>query len=388
MSVLRGRAATLTVAVVTGALIAAVPASPAFAATWSVVPTPNASTGQNLFAGVDALSTTEVWAVGRADHSPQQPFVRPLATRWNGSAWAIVNTPTLAGQFSGVDGSATSSVWAVGAREVDLGGGVITFGPLTESWNGSSWSVVPSATPSGASGATLSAVKTFSSTNAWAVGTFSTSTGPTGRTLVEAWNGTSWSIVPSPNPDSNQNLLSDVDGASADDVWAIGNMGFDGYGGTTAGLVLHWNGSAWSQVNVPGAVSDGTFNVPTLQDVIALSANDVWIVGRAFSWIDCKMVPIALHWNGQTWQRTTMSTAPNDGQGFQSIAALSPTKVYAFGSVVARWTGTGWTAEGATVPGLLSDATATGTSTLWAVGYQYDPNLAQLRTLGLRTTNG
>ena len=82
-----------------------------------------------------------------------------------------------------------------------------------------------------------------------------------------------------------------------------------------------------------------------------------------------------------------MSTAPNDGQGFQSIAALSATKVYAFGSVVARWTGTGWAAE-ATVPGLLSDAAATGASTVLTVGYRYDPNLAQLRTLGMRTTNG
>jgi hypothetical protein len=208
------------------------------------------------------------------------------------------------------------------------------------------------------------------------------------RTLIQQWNGTAWSIVPSPNPDPNQNLLTDIDGASANDVWAIGNLGNDGYGGTTAGLVVHRNGTAWSQVNVPGTVSDGTFNVPTLQDVIAMSANDVWIVGHAFSWINFKIVPIALHWNGQTWQRTVMSTAPNDGQGFQSIAALSPTRVYAVGSVIARWTGTGWAAEAATVPGLLIDAAATGTSTVWAVGHRYDPNLAQLRTSAMRTTNG
>ncbi len=85
---------------------------------------------------------------------------------------------------------------------------------------------------------------------------------------------------------------------------------------------------------------------------------------------------------------TVMSTAPNDGQGFQGIAALSPTKVYAFGSVIARWTGTGWAAESAPVPGLLSDAAATGTSTVWAVGWRYDPNLAQLQTLAMRTTTG
>jgi hypothetical protein len=212
--------------------------------------------------------------------------------------------------------------------------------------------------------------------------------GRSGQTLIQQWNGSSWSIVPSPSPDPFQNLLTDIDGVSANDVWAIGNLGNDGYGGTTAGLVLHWDGASWSQMNVPGTVSDGTFNVPTLQDVIALSANDVWIGGRAFSWIDFKIVPIALHWNGQTWQRTVMSSVPNDGQGFQSIAALSATKVYAFGSMIARFTGTGWAAESAGVPGTLIDAAATGTSTVWAIGYRYDPNLATLRTFSMRTNNG
>ena len=386
MSILRVLA--MPIGALAGVPIAVMPAGPALAATWSVVATPNATTAQNLFIGVDALSPAEVWAVGRADHSPQQPFVRPLAARWNGSAWTTVSTPTLGGQLSDVDGTATGNVWAVGAREVSLGGGTHTFGPLTERWNGTAWAVVPSPTPANASSTTLSGVKTFSTTNAWAVGSYTTSAATTSRTLIQRWNGTGWSIVPSPNPDPAQNLLTAIDGASANDIWAVGNVGNDGYGGTTAGLVAHWDGISWSQINVPGTVSDATFNVPTLHDVIALSANDVWIAGSAFSWAHFKIVPIALHWDGQTWHRTAMPAAPNDGQGFQSITALSPTQVYAFGSIVARWTGTGWTAEPATVPGRLTAATAIGPSTVWAVGHRYDPNLAQLRTLAMRTTNG
>ena len=60
---------------------------------------------------------------------------------------------------------------------------------------------------------------------------------------------------------------------------------------------------------------------------------------------------------------------------------------YAVGSVIARWTGSAWVREAA-VPGLLSDAAATGTSTVWGVGYRYDAGLAQLRTLAMRSTNG
>ena len=37
---------------------------------------------------------------------------------------------------------------------------------------------------------------------------------------------------------------------------------------------------------------------------------------------------------------------------------------------------------------ILIDAAATGTSTVWGAGYRYDPNLAQLRTFAMRTTNG
>ena len=188
------------------------------------------------------------------------------------------------------------SAWTV-ARLTTSGRRHERFGFADRALERSSWSVVPipsRPTPS----AHLFRCQDLSTSNAWAVGTFSVDraelpdAGP-------ALNGTNWTVVPSPSPDPTQNLLTDVDGASANDVWAIGNRGNDGYGGTTAGLVVHWNGSTWSQVNVPGTVSDGTFNVPTLQDVLAISANDVWIVGRAFSWIHFKVVPIALHWTGR-----------------------------------------------------------------------------------------
>jgi hypothetical protein len=58
----------------------------------------------------------------------------------------------------------------------------------------------------------------------WAVGSFSVAAGTTvqGRTLVEHWNGSAWSVVPSPNVGGNDNLLNGV-GAAAGDVWAVGS---------------------------------------------------------------------------------------------------------------------------------------------------------------------
>ncbi len=45
------------------------------------------------------------------------------------------------------------------------------------------------------------------------------------QSLIEQWNGTSWSVVASPNPSAGQNIL---DAASADpssgQAWAVGSF--------------------------------------------------------------------------------------------------------------------------------------------------------------------
>lgn len=379
MSINRSRTLSFLVAILSGTAFAMVPAGPALAATWSVVPTP---AGTNVFFGMDATSTTNAWAVGRAENAPSQPFTRPLIAQWNGSTWSHTSTPTLGGELRGVDGSAATNAFAVGWVEVPLNPGTITFGPLVERWNGTSWTVVSSPTPSGSTGALLFGVKTFSTTNAWAVGQYNASSQPFLRTLVQRWNGTSWSIVPSPNPDSAKNLLTDVDGASANDVWAIGNMGDDGYGGTAVGLVTRWNGSTWSNVDVTALFADNTISGYEFTDVV-VAGNDVWVVGTGFHRTLFAMVPFSLRWNGQTWQRSIMTTAPNSG--FNGVAAISSSQVYALGGStgIARWTGTSWAAESVTVPGSLADGAGTGTSTVWAVGFG-----SQQTTLAMRTTNG
>ncbi len=54
----------------------------------------------------------------------------------------------------------------------------------------------------------------------WAVGFSGSSTLP--QTLVEHWNGSQWSIVPSPNVGTNLNSLNGVTVVSANNVWAVG----------------------------------------------------------------------------------------------------------------------------------------------------------------------
>lgn len=373
MSIKRGSIMKYAVAGLLGFAAAVVPGGPVWAATWSVVPTPNATDLSNSFSGVDARTTTDVWAVGGARYETH-PAARPLAARWNGTEWTLTPTPTLVdyGGFSDVDAVAANDAWAVGFQEIN---GVPN--PLTERWNGSAWSVVPSPMPPGSSSGSLSAVKAFSATDVWAVGTHATSGG--GRTLAQRWNGSSWSQVPTPSPNPRSNGLNSIDGVSTNDLWAVGTVGVVTAGETQNGIVLRWNGSAWSQVALPAP--DPALSVIRLEDVVAVASNDVWIVGSAQQGC-CDRVPYYLHWTGTGWQQGFLTGRPI----FSAVTALSATQVYAFGGgTISRWTGTTWSVETSTIPGTLEGASATGTSTVWAVGYN---NASTSRTLAVRTTNG
>ena len=56
--------------------------------------------------------------------------------------------------------------------------------------------------------------------NVWAVGYYAGDQSAPKSTLIEHWDGTQWTIVPSPNP-GNSNILNDVTFLSAADGWAV-----------------------------------------------------------------------------------------------------------------------------------------------------------------------
>jgi hypothetical protein len=212
-----GLAAPLVLA---GGLTGLAPAAAASAATCVSLtgPPPVApSTADNTFTGVTLISPCDVWAAGfdisgGADQT--------LTEHWNGSAWTEVASPS-----PGPDGSVLEDVRAVSANDAwAVGSFADSSGQHTLAlhWNGSQWSVVPSPSPAGAF-SQFRAVRAVSSSNVWAVG--SSFTNATGfRTLIEHWNGSQWSVVPSPNPGapSTDNDLSGLAVISASNAWAVG----------------------------------------------------------------------------------------------------------------------------------------------------------------------
>jgi len=103
-----------------------------------------------------------------------------------------------------------------------------TVRTLIESWNGSSWSVVPSPSRSEPE---LNDVSCGSAATCTAVGSYS-SGGPNRKTLIESWDGTSWSLVPSPSPGPEINELAGASCVSAAACTAAGTDGGTGYSRT------------------------------------------------------------------------------------------------------------------------------------------------------------
>ncbi len=198
----------------------------------------------------------------------------------------------------------------------------------SETWYGS-WQRVAAPTAPGGDNS-LQDVAATSPTDAWAVGSIRSqgTEAPYDRTLIQHWDGTSWKIVPSPNPSPFSNGLMGVVALSPTNAWAVGTT------------VLHWNGVKWSVVPTPNG--RGAFAIA------AVSANDIWAVGHPSP--DGSM---AMHWDGVRWSAVPTPILPNpveEGTALLDVAAVSRTDVRAVGQVsdgglaglVERWNGTVW----------------------------------------------
>jgi hypothetical protein len=178
---------------------------------------------------VSAVSATDVWAVGTALTATDST----LAAHWDGKTWQAVTTPCLNGakivvaedgcqqsqnELTGVSAVSADNVWASGYETESSNFHV----PYVLHWNGKTWSLVK--TPNiGNTGSSLFAITAVSASNVWAVG-HSQSDNGTITTLSEQFNGSTWSVVPSPNPGLlGVDTLFGVAAAGGSQLFAIGS---------------------------------------------------------------------------------------------------------------------------------------------------------------------
>ena len=286
-------------------------------------------------------------------------------------AWSGPQPPSPGTEDNNLNGVTVLSpcdAWAVGF-DLDSGGMDQT---LIEHWNGSTWTVVPSPNVAGVDNI-LNGVRAESPTDIWAVGesapAISLATGGA-RPLILHWDGHTWARVASPNPGKGATLNA-VRTVSATDAWAVGSFG---NGTTGQPLILRWNGRKWAQVTSPHPGTNGA-----LSSVAATSASNAWAVGAFFNGTADRS--LILHWNGQKWAQ---AASPNPGGPARNtflngIAADSVSgKAWAVGfyegatgkALILAWNGKTWAQQATHSPGnsVLESAATTGAGNTWAVG--------------------
>src|SRR5438270_3318449 len=154
--------------------------------------------------------------------------------------------------------------------------GCLSEAPQTSVSERTKWSIVKTPNPSGAYENFLNAVTATSSTDVWAVGYSVGNVQTTYQVpLIEHYDGTSWTIVPSPFPaPSDYNALYGAAAVSANDVWAVGYANENTNFQNGEALIEHWDGTQWTLVKSPIAG-----NATLLLSTTALSSTDIWSVG-------------------------------------------------------------------------------------------------------------
>jgi hypothetical protein len=290
---------------------------------FSVVHTPNPATIDRLFGVVD-LAPNNVWAVGN-DFNLSTLSYQTLVEHFDGTAWSVVSSPNRGTRYDALQSVAatgSSDVWAVGATQTS--GQTIRNLSLIEHFDGTAWAIVPSPNPRGETNAQLLGATALSATDVWAVGFGHGGAG----TLAEHWDGRRWSIVRTPNVvQGGSNQLTSVNALATNDVWAVGSS--QAAGGAARTLTEHWDGSSWTIVPSPNEGNENNW----LFGVTHLSATDLWSVGV---WV--KQLPeggfvnqtLTQRWNGSAWT-TVASPDPGLDNILLGTAAVGPSLILGVG---------------------------------------------------------
>jgi hypothetical protein len=290
-----------------------------------------------------------------------------FASTSSAPAWSLVTSPSNGNSNTLYDTTCTpaSDCWAVG-NYLAYPGGYPTPQTLIEHWNGSSWSIVSSPNSSGTENNSLSGIACTSASNCWAVGSYTyydngfPFPSPHTQALIEYWDGAAWSTVASPNI----NPLSAVACPSASDCWAVGSD------------IARWNGNSWSTYGSGGS----------LKSITCLSGSDCWAVGNA----------LIEHWNGTSWVVFPEPRENEEGNPdyLAAVSCASSSDCWAVGTVVTgeetsetlteHWDGSLWSIVYSPSPAAESSSfnsvNCRSASNCWAVGSYFDGTSTQTLT--------
>src|SRR5580704_392062 len=298
---------------------------------WSTVPAPgiNGDFSNDLLGVVD-ISPALAWAVGNVGEVGHQ-LIPPqqVIEQWNGTKWSVFPGPKFPPNSQAILQAITSTsgndIWAVGNFGINNNG----F-ELFEHFNGTAWTANVIKQTNAQEPLSVS---TDAPNDAWAVGQQS---GDPIKTFATHWNGTNWTSVGTPNVGTGNGHLNAVLALAPNDVWAVGLSTPTGaQQSATLTLIEHFDGTSWSVVPSPNVGPNSDFQSNQLLGLTANSPDDIWAFGSFLSTDGLQTLTLVLHWDGTSWTIVS-SPDPTKGKSLDDLlfagVVPSPGNVWIFGS--------------------------------------------------------
>lgn len=294
--------------------------------------------------------------------------------------WTRVPTPNaIEGQHNfvhGLDCVAPDDCWAVGDHYAPNGNKTLAM-----HWDGSSWTIVPSPNPEGHSAMNVQGVGCAGPDRCWAVG-YSFDGVADYEALMLGWDGEAWTIEPiedSATPGSD--YLYDVACPAPDACWAVGRHlpGYGGTGGLGRTMIHRWDGESWSIAPSPNT---GPNQGNILVSIDCATRDDCWAVGSYAG--PAAGQTLAMRWDGEAWMIVpTPNTSPAQENALNGVTCLSANDCWAVGiftgqqnqALAMRWDGASWSlvpipSSAPNLANVLFGVSCVASDDCWAVGYQ------------------
>jgi hypothetical protein len=216
---------------------------------WSVVPSPNVAgaTVSNLWA-VSCVGESGCTAVGDSAASGANTETA-LVEREVDSTWTIIPSPGVSGSETSLQAidCTTGSECTAGGFTYSYGANSFTAATLVEREVGGTWTVVPSPDPPDTTYDGFGGVACVTASRCLATGSAGSATSI--DTLAESGVGPRWTIVPSPDESGPLSALGAISCATAVSCMSVGNH--QPGNGTRLPLAEQWDGTSWSVVTTP-----------------------------------------------------------------------------------------------------------------------------------------
>jgi len=274
----------------------------------------------------------------------------------------------------GIDATGPNDVWAAGGAKIQAPDGFLGTHILVMHWDGSEWTVMDTPVQTGASGDFIWDVQAIAPDNVWFFGeNLYDDSIVNDLGIAMHWDGSDFTFIDLPivNDNSggfgNGNSLRAGSALSPNDIWAVGAAADGDWLACGVWQIHHWNGLDWQHVPADNVTLNCAWHA--LNAVVAIATDDVWVGGEYF---DGSYHGLALHWDGNTWTQVAVPGSITD------FVAFGPDDIYASGGGIMHWDGTSWSAA-ETFPDVLGPSlagiTAVGACDIWAGGRELsDPD--------------